>query len=176
MNELAERVEKLRRQIEYHAKRYYVDDEPEISDFEYDKMYAELVRLESEHPELDDPASPTHRVGGVALDKFEKVAHAVPLNSLSDVFSFEELRDFLTRVAPILPHAAYSVEPKIDGLSVALRYENGVFVGGATRGDGQVGEDVTSNLRTIYTIPMKLTEPLTLTVRGEVYIDRKSVV
>jgi len=172
MNELAERVEKLRRQIEYHAKRYYVDDEPEISDFEYDKMYAELVRLESEHPELDDPASPTHRVGGVALDKFEKVAHAVPLNSLSDVFSFEELRDFLTRVAPILPHAAYSVEPKIDGLSVALRYENGVFVGGATRGDGQVGEDVTSNLRTIYTIPMKLAEPLTLTVRGEVYMPR----
>ena len=135
-------------------------------------MYAELLRLEAEHPELDDPASPTHRVGGAALDKFEKVTHAVPLNSLSDVFSFEELRDFLTRVAPILPNAAYSVEPKIDGLSVALRYENGVFVGGATRGDGQVGEDVTSNLRTIYSIPMKLTEPLTLTVRGEVYMPR----
>ena len=172
MKEIADRIEKLRRQIEYHAARYYVDDEPEISDFEYDKMYAELLRLEGEHPELDDPTSPTHRVGGVALDKFEKVTHAVPLNSLSDVFSFEELRDFLTRVAPILPNAAYSVEPKIDGLSVALRYENGVFVGGATRGDGQVGEDVTSNLRTIYTIPMKLTEPLTLTVRGEVYMPR----
>ena len=172
MNEIADRIEKLRRQLEYHAKRYYVDDEPEISDFEYDKMYAELLRLEAEHPELDDPASPTHRVGGAALDKFEKVTHAVPLNSLSDVFSFEELRDFLTRVAPILPNAAYSVEPKIDGLSVALRYENGVFVGGATRGDGQVGEDVTSNLRTIYSIPMKLTEPLTLTVRGEVYMPR----
>ena len=172
MTEIAERIEKLRRQIEYHAKRYYVDDEPEISDFEYDKMYAELLRLESEHPELDDPASPTHRVGGAALDKFEKVTHSVPLNSLSDVFSFEELRDFLTRVAPILPNAAYSVEPKIDGLSVALRYENGVFVGGATRGDGQIGEDVTSNLRTIFSIPMKLAEPLTLTVRGEVYMPR----
>ena len=105
MSEVAERIEKLRRQIEYHARRYYVDDEPEISDFEYDKMYAELLRLESEHPELDDPASPTHRVGGMALDKFEKVTHTVPLNSLSDVFSFEELRDFLTRVAPILPNA-----------------------------------------------------------------------
>lgn len=172
MNEIADRIEKLRRRIEYHAKRYYNEDAPEISDFEYDKMYAELLRLEAEHPELDDPNSPTHRVGGVALDRFEKVTHTVPLNSLSDVFSFEELRDFLTRVAPILPNAAYSVEPKIDGLSVALRYENGVFVGGATRGDGQIGEDVTSNLRTIYSIPMKLTEPLTLTVRGEVYMPR----
>ena len=172
MEKIAQRIEKLRRQIEYHAKRYYVDDEPEISDFEYDKLYAELLHLENEHPELDDPASPTHRVGGAALDKFEKVTHAVPLNSLSDVFSFEELRDFLTRVAPILPNAAYSVEPKIDGLSVALRYVDGVFVGGATRGDGQVGEDVTSNLRTIYSIPMKLAEPLTLTVRGEVYMPR----
>ncbi len=172
MKEIADRIEKLRRQIEYHAKRYYNDDAPEISDFEYDKMYAELLRLESEHPELDDPNSPTHRVGGVALDKFEKVTHTVSLNSLSDVFSFEELRDFLTRVAPILPNAAYSVEPKIDGLSVALRYESGVFVGGATRGDGQVGEDVTSNLRTIYSIPMRLAEPLTLTVRGEVYMPR----
>ena len=114
----------------------------------------------------------SHRVGGVALDRFEKVTHTVPLNSLSDVFSFEELRDFLTRVSPILPEATYSVEPKIDGLSVALRYENGVFVGGATRGDGQIGEDVTSNLRTIYSIPMRLTEPLTLTVRGEVYMPR----
>ena len=172
MEQIAQRIEKLRRQIEYHAARYYNDDAPEISDFEYDKMYAELLRLEQENPALDDPTSPTHRVGGAALDKFEKVTHTVPLNSLSDVFSFEELRDFLTRVAPILKDAAYSVEPKIDGLSVALRYESGVFVGGATRGDGQVGEDVTSNLRTIYTIPMKLTEPLTLTVRGEVYMPR----
>ena len=172
MNEVIERIEKLRRQLTYHAKRYYVDDDPEISDFEYDKMYAELLALESAHPELDDPSSPTHRVGGAALDKFEKVTHTVPLNSLSDVFSFEELEDFLTRVAAPLPNASYSVEPKIDGLSVALRYENGVFVGGATRGDGQVGEDVSANLRTIYSIPLKLTEPLSLTVRGEVYMPR----
>jgi DNA ligase (NAD+) len=127
--EIAERIKKLRAQLLYHAKRYYVDDDPEISDYDYDMMYAELLRLEAEHPELFDPASPTQRVGGKALDKFEKVTHSVPLNSLSDVFSFEELRDFLTRVTPILPEATYSVEPKIDGLSVALRYENGVFVG-----------------------------------------------
>ena len=170
--ELKERIEKLRRQLTYHAKRYYVDDDPEISDFEYDRMYAELLALESEHPEWDDPASPTHRVGGAALDKFEKVAHGVPLNSLSDVFSFEELQDFLTRVGGILPEATYSVEPKIDGLSVALRYENGVFVQGATRGDGLTGEDVTQNLKTVFSIPLTLTEPLTLTVRGEVYMPR----
>ncbi len=170
--EIKERIEKLRRQLTYHAKRYYVDDDPEISDFEYDRMYAELLALETEHPELDDPASPTHRVGGAALDKFEKVTHGVPLNSLSDVFSFEELQEFLDRVSATLPHPLYSVEPKIDGLSVALTYENGVFVRGATRGDGQVGEDVTANLKTIFSIPLTLTEPLSLTVRGEVYMSR----
>ena len=170
--EIKERIEKLRRQLTYHAKRYYVDDDPEISDFEYDRMYAELLALEAEHPELDDPASPTKRVGGAPLDKFEQVTHGVPLNSLSDVFSFEELGDFLTRVGTNLENPVYSVEPKIDGLSVALRYENGVFVQGATRGDGLVGEDVTENLKTIFSIPLTLTEPLSLTVRGEVYMPR----
>ena len=172
MSEIQSKIERLRREISYHARRYYVEDAPEISDFEYDRMYAELLSLEAEHPEYDDPASPTHRVGGVALDKFEKVAHRVPLNSLSDVFSFDELGDFLDRVATTLPNASYSVEPKIDGLSVALRYENGVFVEGATRGDGIIGEDVTANLRTIFNIPLTLTEPLSLTVRGEVYMPR----
>ena len=172
MNGIQEKIHTLRREITYHANRYYNEDAPEISDFEYDRMYAELLSLEAEHPEYDDPASPTHRVGGVALDKFQKVAHRVPLNSLSDVFSFDELEDFLARVAATLPHATYSVEPKIDGLSVALRYENGVFVEGATRGDGIIGEDVTANLRTIFTIPLTLTEPLSLTVRGEVYMPR----
>ena len=170
--ETKDRIEKLRRLLTYHAKRYYVDDDPEISDFEYDRMYAELLALEAAHPEWDDPASPTHRVGGAALDKFEKVIHSVPLNSLSDVFSFEELEEFLTRVAGVLEHPSYSVEPKIDGLSVALRYENGVFVQGATRGDGQVGEDVTQNLKTVFSIPLTLTEPLSLTVRGEIYMSR----
>ena len=172
MNELAERIEKLRARLLYHAKRYYVDDDPEISDYEYDMMYAELLRLEAEHPELDDPASPTHRVGGRPLDRFEKVTHAVQMNSLSDVFSFEELEEFLARVSDGGEPPLYSVEPKIDGLSVSLSYVDGVFVQGATRGDGFVGEDVTQNLRTIFSIPMRLPEPLTLTVRGEVYMPR----
>ena len=170
--EIAERIKKLREKLIYHAKRYYVDDDPEISDFEYDKMYAELLHLEAEHPELFDPSSPTQRVGGAALDKFEKVTHTVQMNSLSDVFSFEELGDFLSRVEQTVPDARYSVEPKIDGLSVSLRYEKGVFVQGATRGDGFVGEDVTQNLRTVFSLPLTLPEPLTLTVRAEVYMPR----
>ena len=165
-------IEKLRAKILYHAKKYYVEDAPEISDYDYDMMYAELLRLEAEHPELDDPASPTHRVGGKPLEKFGKVVHAVQMNSLSDVFSFEELEEFLDRVKETVREPLYSVEPKIDGLSVSLHYENGVFVQGATRGDGFVGEDVTQNLKTVFSIPLKLTEPLTLTVRGEVYMPR----
>lgn len=172
MNEIEQYLKKLREKIAYHAKRYYVDDDPEISDYEYDRMYAELLKLEAEHPEYDDPASPSHRVGGKPLDKFEKVTHTVQMNSLSDVFSFDELQAFLDRVGEVLPDAAYSVEPKIDGLSVALHYEAGVFRQGATRGDGFVGEDVTQNLRTVFSIPLTLPEPLTLTVRGEVYMPR----
>ncbi len=174
MSDIETKLAHLRARLLYHAKRYYVDDDPEISDFEYDRLYAELLALEAAHPEYDDPASPTHRVGGKPLDKFEKVSHTVQMNSLSDVFSFEELEEFLTRVHTSEPNAAYSVEPKIDGLSVSLRYENGVFTQGATRGDGFVGEDVTQNLRTVFSIPMTLPEPLTLTVRGEVYLPRRS--
>ncbi len=170
--DVTERIKKLRAQLLYHAKRYYVDDDPEISDYEYDRMYAELLALEAEHPECFDPASPTQRVGGKALDKFEKVTHTVQMNSLSDVFSFEELADFLARIEGTVPEAIYSVEPKIDGLSVSLRYENGIFVQGATRGDGFVGEDVTQNLRTVFSLPMTLPEPLNLTVRAEVYMPR----
>ena len=168
-------IGELRKTLLYHAKRYYVDDDPEISDFEYDRMYAELLKLEEAHPELDDPASPTKRIGGAPLDKFEKVTHTVTMNSLSDVFSFDELRDFLTRVEQTLGEDArplYSVEPKIDGLSVSLQYENGVLVRGATRGDGTTGEDVTQNIKTIFSIPLTLPEPLTLCVRGEVYMPR----
>ena len=172
MPNVEEKLRALRAKLLYHAKRYYVDDDPEISDYEYDMMYAELLKLEAAHPEFFDPSSPSQRVGGKPLDKFEKVTHTVQMNSLSDVFSFEELREFLDRVAETVPNAEYSVEPKIDGLSVSLRYENGVFVQGATRGDGFVGEDVTQNLRTIFSIPMQLTEPLNLTVRGEVYMPR----
>jgi DNA ligase (NAD+) len=174
--ELEEYITKLRARLLYHAKKYYVDDAPEISDFEYDRMYAELLRLEDEHPELYDPASPSQRVGGKPLDKFEKVTHSVQMNSLSDVFSYDELRDFLDRVTTTLgedfPTPLYSVEPKIDGLSVSLRYVDGVLVQGATRGDGTTGEDVTQNIKTIFSIPLTLPEPLTLTVRGEVYMPR----
>ncbi len=173
MSEIQKKIEKLRAQISYHAKKYYVDDDPELSDFEYDRMYAELLSLEEAHPEFFDPTSPTQRVGGKALDKFEKVTHTVQMNSLSDVFSFEELRDFMTRVNQQIQAPCYSVEPKIDGLSVSLRYENGVFVQGATRGDGFVGEDVTQNLRTVQSVPLQLSEPLDLTVRGEVFMPRR---
>ena len=166
------RVEELRRQLTYHSERYYVEDTPEISDYEYDMMYAELVRLEAEYPSLYDPTSPTVRVGGRALDKFEKHTHAFRMDSLSDVFSFEEIEDFCKRMEGQIEAPTYSVEPKIDGLSVSLIYENGVFVKGATRGDGVVGEDVTENLRTVHSIPLKLKEPLDLTVRGEVYMPR----
>ena len=135
-------------------------------------MYARLLRLEDEHPEYFSPDSPTQRVGGKPLDKFEKVEHRVQMNSLSDVFSYGELADFLNRVEGELQSPAYSVEAKIDGLSVSLKYEKGVFVKGATRGDGRVGEDVTQNLKTIFSIPLKLKEELDLTVRGEVFMPR----
>ncbi len=170
--DLSLRVAELRCQLEHHAKLYYVYDAPEISDYEYDRLYYELVHIEEEHPELDDPASPTHRVGGKALDKFEKVTHTARMDSLTDVFSFDELNDFLHRIHELLPAATYSVEPKIDGLSVSLRYENGVLTQAATRGDGVVGEDVTNNIKTIFDIPLTLPEPLNLVVRGEVYMPR----
>lgn len=169
-------LEALRREVAYHARKYYVDDAPEISDYDYDMLYRRLEELEAAHPEFFDPASPTQRVGGAPLERFEKVTHRVPLNSLTDVFSFDELEEYLRsaeaqlREANITPE--WSVEPKIDGLSVALTYANGVFVRGATRGDGNVGEDVTQNIRTIFSLPMTLPEPLNITIRGEVYMPR----
>ena len=173
-NEIKARIAYLREQIEYNSKLYYENDAPVISDYEYDMMFRELSELEEQNPELHDPASPTHRVGGKALDKFEKFTHNVKMGSLTDVFSMDELRDFLDGVENVLGHTpAYSVEPKIDGLSVSLTYRDGVFVQGATRGDGLVGEDVTENLRTIKSIPLRLTEPIPyLCVRGEVYMPR----
>lgn len=172
MKALRARAEELRKQLDYHAKQYYVYDAPVISDYEYDQLYYELVHLEEDYPELDDPASPTHRVGGKALDNFEKVTHTARMDSLSDVFSYDELGDFVHRVHEILPDAPFSVEPKIDGLSVSLRYVGGVLTQGATRGDGITGEDVTSNIKTIFDIPLTLPEPLDLVVRGEVYMPR----
>lgn len=173
MDTIRNEIESLRARLTHYAKQYYVYDTSEISDFEYDALFRRLQELETAHPEYDDPNSPTRRVGGRVLDKFEKVTHRVQMGSLADVFSFEELHDFLDRVAAEVPDAVYSVEPKIDGLSVALTYENGNFSFGATRGDGFVGENVSENLRTIAAIPLTLPEPLTFCVRGEVYMPRE---
>ncbi len=166
------RIHELRAYLTHHARLYYVYDAPEISDYEYDRLYAELKALEEKHPEDVDPASPTMRVGGKPLEKFEKVTHAVRMDSLADVFSHEEVMDFIAKMDAELGKPPFSVEPKIDGLSVSLMYENGVLVRAATRGDGVVGEDVTGNIRTIASIPLRLAEPLTLTARGEVYMPR----
>ena len=171
-DEIFDKIQKLRKEVAHHAKLYYVDDAPVISDYEYDRMFYELLALEEAHPEYFDPASPTQRVGGKPLDKFAKVTHRVRMDSLSDVFSFDELTDFISRVHAELPDAVFSVEPKIDGLSCSLIYKDGVLVTGATRGDGVTGEDITQNVRTIFSIPLTLPEPLTLTVRGEVYMPR----
>lgn len=172
--EAKKRIEELTALLQDANYRYYVLDDPHMPDFEYDRLMRELEELEQANPELASPDSPTRRVGGEALSKFQEVVHPVPLMSLQDVFSMEELADFLekTRDGADIP---FSVEPKIDGLSVALEYENGRFIRGATRGDGNVGEDVTENLKTIRSIPMTLeSAPSRLIVRGEVYMPKKS--
>ena len=169
-----DRIEELTNLLTEAGYRYYVLDNPTLPDFEYDRLLRELEDLEKEYPEFASPSSPTRRVGGEALSQFEKVVHPVPLMSLQDVFSVEELNDFLEKIAEAEPEACFSVEPKIDGLSVALEYENGRFVRGATRGDGSVGEDVTENLKTIRSIPMVIQNaPQRLIVRGEVFMPKK---
>ncbi len=172
---MKERIKTLTAQLNEANHRYYVLDDPQMPDFEYDRLLRELEELEVAYPEFALPDSPTKRVGGEALSKFEKVTHPVPLMSLQDVFSLEELDDFLGKILAAYPDTAFTVEPKIDGLSVALEYENGKFVRGATRGDGTVGEDVTENLKTVYSIPMFIPNaPARLIVRGEVYMPKKS--
>ena len=168
-----ERIKELTELLNEANTKYYVLDAPEMPDFEYDRLLRELEELEAANPELALPDSPTRRVGGEALSQFEKVTHPVPLMSLQDVFSTGELEEFLTKMKEAYPSAEFSVEPKIDGLSVALEYENGSFVRGATRGDGQVGEDVTENLKTIRSIPMTIPDaPARLIVRGEVFMPK----
>lgn len=173
--EAKQRIDELTRILTEANYLYYVQDNPAMPDFEYDRLLRELEELEAAHPELVRPDSPTQRVGGEALSKFEKVTHPVPLMSLQDVFSPEELREFVEKTLETYPDSQFSVEPKIDGLSVALEYENGLFIRGATRGDGVVGEDVTENLKTIHSIPMRLENaPARLIVRGEVFMPKKS--
>ncbi len=173
--EAKERIEELTRLLSEANYKYYVLDDPAMPDFEYDRLLRELEDLEAENPELSLPDSPTKRVGGEALSQFEKVMHPVPLMSLQDVFSPEELTDFLEKILVAYPGRGFSVEPKIDGLSVALEYVDGKFVRGATRGDGNVGEDVTENLKTIRSIPMTIPDaPGRLIVRGEVYMPKKT--
>ena len=173
--EARQRIDELIRILTEANYRYYVQDDPTMPDFEYDRLLRELEELETADPALIRPDSPTQRVGGEALSKFEKVTHPVPLMSLQDVFSPDELREFIDKTLESYPDSQFSVEPKVDGLSVALEYENGQFVRGATRGDGVVGEDVTENLKTIRSIPMRLENaPARLIVRGEVFMPKKS--
>lgn len=175
--DIIRRVNELREQLEYHSRKYYVDDAPEISDFEYDAMMRELEKLEAENPELYSPTSPTVRVGGAPVEKFEQVIHTVRMESLQDAFDFGEVRDFDRRVSSTLGSYTYVVEHKIDGLSVSLEYRDGEFVRGSTRGDGTVGEDVSENIKTIASVPLKLSKPIPyIEVRGEVYMPRDSFV
>ena len=172
------RIKELRKTVEYHAKKYYDEDKPEITDFEYDMMMLELRTLESQYPELITKTSLTQRVGGTVKEGFQKVEHEVPLQSLQDVFNFEEIEAFDERVKKQaeeneIQNPKYVVETKIDGLSAALEYVDGKFVRGATRGNGLVGEDVTENLKTVKTIPQELSEKINITVRGEVFISKK---
>ncbi len=170
----AQEILELRRELNQANYEYYVKDDPTMSDYDYDHKLRRLEELEGAHPELITPDSPTQRVGGKALESFQQVTHRVPLESLQDVFDFDELRAFDQRVRGVEPKVSYSVEPKVDGLSVALEYQDGQFVRGATRGDGLVGEDVTENLKTVKSIPLSIHDvPGTLIVRGEVYMPKK---
>lgn len=167
------RVEELTALLNYHNRKYYVEDNPEIEDYEYDALMRELRELETEFPELLSPSSPSQRVGGAPVSKFAKVSHAVQMGSLQDVFSFMEVRDFFNRICEAVDSPAFTVEPKIDGLSCSLEYHDGILTVGSTRGDGFVGEDVTANIKTIGSVPLQLPDKLPLLeVRGEVYMPR----
>ena len=168
------KIKELTDKLNHYAKLYYEDDTPAISDYEYDMMAQELKKLEAEYPEFIQPDSPLHRIGGKPLEKFEQITHQYPMESLNDVFSFDEIRDFDNTVKERFPQAVYSVEVKIDGLSVCLEYENGYLKTGATRGDGTIGEVVTNNIRTIKEIPLKIDDDRHIFIRGEVYMPHKS--
>ncbi|PRP54513.1 DNA ligase [Bacillus halotolerans] len=170
-----QRAEELRRTINKYSYEYYTLDEPSVPDAEYDRLMQELIAIEEEHPDLRTPDSPTQRVGGAVLDAFQKVTHGTPMLSLGNAFNADDLRDFDRRVRQAVgDDVAYNVELKIDGLAVSLRYEDGYFVRGATRGDGTTGEDITENLKTIRTIPLKMKRNLSIEVRGEAYMPKRS--
>ncbi|MBC8597253.1 NAD-dependent DNA ligase LigA [Qingrenia yutianensis] len=167
--------EKLKELLNKYSYEYYVLDEPSVTDYEYDMLLRKLIKMEEENPAIIAPDSPSQKVGGKILKGFESVVHAVKMQSLQDAFSEDEIRDFDKRVKAVCPNAEYTVEPKIDGLSVSLEYENSLLVRGSTRGDGQVGEDVTNNLKTVKSIPLKTNIPVErLEVRGEVFMPKKS--
>ena len=169
-----ERIQELSRLLTQYEYEYYVLDNPSVDDYTYDMLMHELADLERQFPDLLSPQSPTQRVGGKASNTFEKVSHEVQMQSLQDVFGFEQVGEFVTRCREEFPEVAFSVEPKIDGLSVSLEYHDGKFILGSTRGDGFVGEDVTANLKTIRTIPLTLKENIPLVeARGEVYMPRE---
>ena len=176
--EIKNRIEELRKKTEYYAQRYYDEDKPEITDFEYDMLMVELRNLENENPEFKSKESLTQKVGGHVKEGFEKVTHEIPLQSLQDIFNLEEIDEFDERIRKKaeengIEDVKYVVETKIDGLSAALEYKNGKFTRGATRGNGLVGEDVTQNLKTVKTIPMEITDKIDITVRGEVFIAKE---
>ena len=177
MDKIKKRIDELTELLEYHSRKYYVEDNPEISDFEYDKMMVELEKLEKEYPQFASDISPTKSVGGAVLSKFDTVRHEVRMESLQDAFNEEEIQEFDKRVSSQVSDYSYVVEHKIDGLSVSLEYVDGQFKRGSTRGDGDVGEDVSENLKTIKSIPMRLKDKIPfLEVRGEVFMSRDNFI
>ena len=174
--DLEQRVNELKEKLNKASYAYYVCDNPIMTDYEYDMLLNELIKIEDENPALKTSDSPTNRIGGEVLTKFEKVVHETKMASLSDAFSFDELKEFDSRVKAVTPNATYLCELKIDGLSVSLKYENGILKLGATRGNGTIGENITHNVKTIKSVPLKLDEPLTIEVRGEIFMPKKSLI
>src|SRR5574344_934951 len=174
MNNIEQRMDYLIREINKASMEYYVNDNPSITDQEYDDFYKELLSLEEKYPDLKRANSPTIRVGGKVLDKFEKVTHKSPMLSFDDIFNEDEIILFDERIRKTCPNACYTLEPKMDGLSGSLTYEKGVLVRAATRGDGLVGENITHNVKTIKSVPLTLNEPIDIEVRGEIYMSKKS--
>lgn len=175
MTNTTKRINELRELIRYHDDKYYIDASPEITDYEYDQLMHELLHLEDEHPELIKEDSPSRRVGGQPLKEFTTVPHALPMLSLDNTYSYDELRNFDIRVKKGLGEEIieYTVELKIDGVSASLIYRQGIFQQGITRGNGMEGDDITLNLRTMRTIPLRLNEPVDIEIRGEVYMPLK---